>query len=276
MSMPIAVQVYSVRNEAAADLYDTLKKIKEMGYDGVEFAGLTGLLEKHSAKEIAEMCKELGLVPISAHIAYPDLLADPEGVLSIGKEIGFKYVAFPWLAKEDRPESGNFDKTIAGIGKITAVAKKMGIMMLYHNHDFEFVKMDDGRYALDTLYDTIPADQLATELDTCWVNVGGEDPAAYVRKYTGRAPLVHLKDFYGEKSDDMYELIGVTKKAPSRPSNFEFRPLGKGLQNIPEIVEAAKDAGAEWLVVEQDSPSLGLTPMESIKVSIDYLRSISL
>ena len=103
MSMPIAVQVYSVRNEAAADLYDTLKKIKEMGYDGVEFAGLTGLLEKHSAKEIAEMCKELGLVPISAHIAYPDLLADPEGVLSIGKEIGFKYVAFPWLANFSRP-----------------------------------------------------------------------------------------------------------------------------------------------------------------------------
>ncbi len=273
MSMPIAVQLYSVRKEAAEDLKGTLKKVKEMGYDGVEFAGLNGLLEKHTPAEIRNMCEELSLVPISAHIPYADLLADTRGVLGICNEIGFKFVVFPWLALEDRPESGNFNATMAGIAKISAVAKEMGIRMLYHNHEFEFVKID-GKYALDVLYEKIPADLLGTEIDTCWANVGGEDPAAYVRKYAGRAPIVHLKDFFGEKSENMYELIGTENKVPERPQNFEFRPLGKGVQNFPAIIEAAKDAGAEWLVVEQDKPSMGLTAMESIEESRNYLRSI--
>ena len=132
----------------------------------------------------------------------------------------------------------------------------------------------DGKYALEVLYDTIPADLLQTELDTCWVNVGGEEPAAYVRKFAGRAPVVHLKDFFGEKSEDMYELIGIEKKAPARPGNFEFRPVGSGLQDFPAILAAAEDANAEWVVVEQDNPSMGLTPMECIRKSREYLKTI--
>ena len=144
--------------------------------------------------------------------------------------------------------------------------------MLYHNHDFEFATIG-GKYALDVLYDSIPADLLQTELDTCWVNVGGENPADYIRKYSNRSPVVHLKDFVGEKSDDMYEMIGIERKAPKRPTGFEFRPVGSGVQDIPAILDASKDAGTEWVVVEQDEPSMGLTRMESIKTSIDYLKS---
>ena len=144
--------------------------------------------------------------------------------------------------------------------------------MLYHNHDFEFVKVGD-KYALDVLYDTIPADLLQTELDTCWVNIGGENPAAYIKKYSGRSPVVHLKDFTGEKSEDMYELIGIKKKPPVKPESFEFRPVGSGLQDFPAILAAAKEAGSEWVVVEQDAPSMDLTPLECIKKSVEYLRS---
>ena len=67
---------------------------------------------------------------------------------------------------------------------------------LYHNHDFEFVKMPNGQYALDYIYTEIPADLLQTELDICWVKVAGEEPVDYIKKYAGRAPVVHLKDFY--------------------------------------------------------------------------------
>jgi sugar phosphate isomerase/epimerase len=153
------------------------------------------------------------------------------------------------------------------------VAKDLGMTMLYHNHDFEFVKID-GKYALDILYDEVPAEYLQTELDTCWVNIGGENPADYILKYTGRAPVVHLKDFHGEKSDNMYELIGIKSDAPKRPSNFEFRPVGSGLQDFPSILAAAEKAGAQWVVVEQDNPSMGLTPMESIAKSREYLKTI--
>ena len=104
MSLPVAVQVYSVRDDAKADLKGTLKKIKEMGYDGVEFAGLYD----HTAAEVKAMCEEIGLVPLSAHVPFVDMLKDPHGVLSTYAEIGCKYVAVPYLVPEHRPGTPNF------------------------------------------------------------------------------------------------------------------------------------------------------------------------
>ena len=268
MSLPIAVQVYSVRDDAEADFYGTLKKIKEMGYDGVEFAGLYG----HTPADIKAWCEELGLVPISAHVPFVDMLQDPVGVLSQYAEIGCKYVAVPYLIPEHRPDHPNYPYVVEFIHSLCKAAKKMGMLMLYHNHDFEFLKLD-GKYALEVLYDSIPADLLQTELDTCWVNVGGENPAEYVKKFTNRAPVVHLKDFEGEKSDDMYELIGIEKKVEKKPSSFEFRPVGSGRQDFPAILKASQEANAEWVVVEQDQATMGLTPLESIEKSINYLKS---
>jgi sugar phosphate isomerase/epimerase len=72
----------------------------------------------------------------------------------------------------------------------------------------------------------------------------------------------------------MYELIGIERKAPTRPANFEFRPVGSGKQDFPAILKAAEKAGAEWVVVEQDQPSMGLTPMECATKSREYLKSI--
>ena len=154
--------------------------------------------------------------------------------------------------------------------------KEIGIQLLYHNHDFEFVKVD-GKYGLDVLYDSVDEELLKTELDVCWVNVGGEVPAEYIRKYTGRAPVVHLKDFVmpGKKPAKMYELIGIEDDtAVSEADQFEFRPVGYGAQDMPAILDAAADAGAKWVVVEQDRPSMGKTPLECAKMSVDYLKSI--
>ena len=269
MAFPVAIQVYSVREDAKKNLYATLKKIKELGYDGVEFAGLYN----HTPEEVRDMCADIGLVPISAHVPYVDMVADPEGVLSQYAVIGCKYVAVPYLNPEHRPDSDQFPTVIENIKKIGAVAKQLGIQLLYHNHDFEFMKLN-GKYALDVLYEEVPADLLQTELDMCWVNVGGEVPHEYLLKYSGRAPVVHLKDFWGEKSEDMYELIGIEKKAPARPANFEFRPVGSGKQDFPTILKAAEQAGASWVVVEQDNPSMGLSPMECAAKSRAYLKSI--
>lgn len=268
MAIPVAVQVYSVRKDAEADMRDTLQKIKDMGYDGVEFAGLYN----HSAEEVKAMCEEIGLVPVSAHVAIGEFRKDCDKVLNDFATIGCKFIAIPWLGENDRPGGANWDATLADIIEIGKKAKEKGMTLLYHNHDFEFEKID-GKYLLDTLYDTVSSDILQTELDTCWVNVGGENPAEYVKKYAGRAPIVHLKDFYGEKSDNMFELIGVNSK-PVRPSNFELRPVGSGVQDIPAICKASEVAGAKWLVVEQDSTSMGLTPLESIEKSRKYLKSI--
>ena len=269
MSLPIALQVYSVRNDAKADLRGTLEKIKKMGYDGIELAGLYG----NTPEEIKAMCEEIGLVPISAHVPYLTMIEDTRSVLAQYAQIGCKFVAVPYLTPEYRPGTDLFPEVIENVKKTGRIAKELGMQLLYHNHDFEFIKLD-GKYALDILYDEVPAEYLQTELDVCWVNIGGEDPASYIRKYAGRSPVVHLKDFYGERSEDMYELIGIEKKAPKKPGKFEFRPVGSGLQDIPAILEASDAAGASWLIVEQDEPSMELTPLECAKKSIDYLKSL--
>ncbi len=265
---PIALQLYSVRNEMSEDFEGTLGKVKEMGYDGVEFAGLFD----HKPEEIKAICDKLDLVPISAHVPYAQMVEDTEGVMSDYAEIGCKFVAIPYLPQSVFTTE-EFEGVIEKIKEIGAVANKHGMPLLYHNHDFEFIKLD-GKYALDVLYDRVSPNLLQTELDTCWVKVGGEEPSSYIKKYSGRCPVVHLKDYYGEQSEDMYELIGIESKAPKRPSNFEFRPLGEGCQNFATILEVAEQSGAEWFVVEQDNPSMNLSPMESAKKSLEYLKAL--
>lgn len=265
MYIPIAVQLYSVGADARENLYGTLKKIKAMGYDGVEFAGLHG----HTAPELKEMCADIGITPISAHVPYTEMVADPEGVLGAYAEIGVKYVAVPYLAEEHRPGTEAFPEVIRNIAMLGRVAKTLGITLMYHNHEFEFLKLD-GKYALDILYDAIPAELLQTELDVCWIKLAGEDPVNYINKYADRCPIVHCKDFWCE------ELVKRAEDgAPARPRDLEFRPVGSGMNDIPAIVAAAKDGGAAWLVVEQDRPSMGLTALESIEKSLQYLKSIN-
>ena len=271
MAFKIAIQVFSVRDDAAADFRGTLEKIKSFGYDGVEFAGLYG----NTPAEVKKMCKEIGLTPISAHVAYQEMMSDPEGVLSAYADIGCSYVAIPYLTEDLRPGTDGFSEVVKNADMLGRIAKDKGMYLLYHNHDFEFQKID-GKYALDILYDTVPSSILGTELDTCWVNIGGEDPASYITKYAGRTPVVHLKDFVGGKSDNMYELIGIEsdgKQADVRA--FEFRPVGYGCQDFVGILEASKNAGAQWVIVEQDSPSMNLTPLECAKKSIEYLKTIN-
>ncbi len=271
MKLPVAVQLYSVRDEMAEDFEGTIRKMKEYGYDGVEFAGLFG----KAPEEVRSICDEIGIVPISAHVPYYDMLENPENVLNDYAVIGCKYVAVPYLTEECRPGTPGWQSTVEGIDKIAAAAKQLGIQLLYHNHDFEFVKLGE-EYALDILYNTVPADLLQTELDTCWVKVAGENPADYIVKYSGRSPVVHLKDFeMGQnKGGSLYKLIGIDEEEHNEESSFCFRPVGYGEQDFGAILAACEEAGAQWVVVEQDEPSNGNTRLESVKLSRDYLSTL--
>ena len=267
--IPVGIQVYSVRDQAQVDLKGTIQKLKDMGYDGVELAGLYG----YTAEEFRQVLDEVGIPAISAHVPYVELISDMEETVRKYKLIGCKYIAIPYLTEEYRPGTPAFAEVVENIRKIGEVCKKYDIILLYHNHDFEFAKMEDGSYALDYLYATVPADLLQTELDTCWVKVGGEDPVEYVRKYAGRCPIVHLKDFVGKKSANMYELIGIESKPQEKTEEFGFRPVGYGVQDMPSIVNAAIGSGAAGVVVEQDQSKERPT-LEAARMSIDYIRAL--
>ena len=263
----IALQVYSVRDQLQEDFFGTLKKIKEYGYGGVEFAGLYG----KDPLEVKKACEEIGLVPLSAHVPFAELMDKMEETIGCYKKLGVKYVVIPYLTPEYRPGTPGFQTVIDGAKKIGEALAKEDMVLHYHNHDFEFTKIN-GEYALDILYKEVGPELLQTQLDTCWVNVGGENPVEYVKKYGGRVPTVHLKDFAGSKSENMYALIGIDEdKKKETEGTFEFRPLGNGLQDFPAIVKAADEGGTEWFIVEQDEPSMGYTSLECAQLSAKYL-----
>ncbi|MBO5331513.1 MAG: sugar phosphate isomerase/epimerase, partial [Alistipes sp.] len=214
--------------------------------------------------------------PISAHVPLADMLADVDKVIADYKAIGCEYIVVPYVTEERRPGGDKFFQMVDEIRAIGEKCKAAGLTLLYHNHDFEFKKLESGEYGLDYLYANVPADLLQTELDQCWVKYSGLDPVEYLKKYTGRAPVVHLKDFHieGKQEGDPYALIGLNENETKKSSAFEFRPLGNGVQDIPSIIAAAKEAGSKWLVVEQDQPSMGKTPIECAATSMEYLKSI--
>lgn len=266
----IGYQLYSAREECSKDLLSVLKQLKALGYDAVEFAGFYG----HTADEIKVMLDEAGLVAVSDHVPYAAIVEDMFGVIRDHLKIGCKYIAIPYLGDEDRPGQPGFAAVLRVIAKFGALCKAAGIQLLYHNHDFEFEKIS-GMYALDFMYEAIDAEILKTEIDTCWVNYSGENPADYVRKYAGRAPIVHTKDFVGSRGGAQpYALIkadGTDDGKNSEAAAFEFRPVGYGCQDVASIVEAGLEAGAFCFVVEQDQ-WYDRTPMEAAAMSIETLK----
>ena len=153
MKLPIAIQLYSVRDDMEKDFEGTLKKVKELGYEGVEFAGLFG----KSGTEVKALCDEIGLVPVSAHVPYYDMLENPEAVLKDYQDMGCKFVVVPYLTEECRPGTEGWDATVKGIGKIGEAAKEMGMLLLYHNHDFEFLKTKCPAYYVGGCFASVEA-----------------------------------------------------------------------------------------------------------------------
>lgn len=256
MALPVALQLFSIREQLSEDFEGTLRKVKEMGYDGVELAWLGD----RTAVETKAIIEGIGLKMMSAHVSLEDLEKDE--VLDDYKAAGQKYVVLPFMMPEFTKEW--LEDKISRITEIGKRCKERGLIFLYHNHEFEFKEIE-GIRLIDSIYERIPAELLQSELDTCWVNVGGEEPAAFVRKFTGRAPVVHIKDF-----------VGTYKGEGMDMGDIELRPVGHGRQDISAIIQASIDAGAEWLVVEQDMPSMGKDAMECAKMSIEYLRQLDI
>ena len=173
-NVKIAAQVYSVRELAQADFRKTMEGLREIGYEGVELAGLYGL----TPTEVRDTLKETGLEAVSAHVGIDLFLEDLEGTVQDYRTIGCSYIGIPAL-KTDRHFGGEkFQETCAFIRKLSTCCAENGMVLLYHNHSFEFEKTPAGTYLLDEFYQALDADTIQTELDTCWVANGGESPVA--------------------------------------------------------------------------------------------------
>jgi sugar phosphate isomerase/epimerase len=268
-NLPVAYQLYSAREEAQKDLNALMIKLKKLGYDGVEFAGFYG----HSAAEIKSMLSNTGLIGISSHVTVKSISVDMAGTIAFHKAIGSSYIAIPYLEDAMRPGKAGFAGLIRLIYQFGSLCRQAGIQLIYHNHDFEFVTVSE-LYGLDFIYAAIPEALLKTEIDVCWVKYSGVNPAEYIRKYSGRCAIVHLKDYVGIRGGaSPYTLIGQEENKPADNIPFMFMPFGHGCQDARAIVEAGIEAGAEWFVVEQDL-SAERTPLEDAALSLETLREI--
>lgn len=271
MSLKVGLQLYSVRDEMQKDMDKTLAAVKEMGYDYVEFAGY---FDK-TAEEVRALLDKHGLQCVSVHQGYEVFLTEPTKSAEYLQRIGASYCAVPWMSPDKHKGSAEFDKTVEEMKNVSALLRDYGIRMLYHNHDFEFVKVD-GKYKLDWLYEAVGLSNLQPEIDTCWVRYAGEDPCAYLKKYGAYIDVVHLKDFTAKNiaAGPVYELIGNADAPKSREDNdFHFMPLGQGVQDMPAILTACEEVGAQYVIVEQDD-SYDMPSLEAARQSRSYLKGL--
>ena len=270
----VGIQLYSLRDAMEKDMDKALKAVKEMGYDYVEFAGYFG----KSADEVKAILDKYGLEAASAHQAIGLFEEEGQKAVDYLKTLGVKYCAIPWYDVSEY--SDDWEGTMKKFTEVSKLLKDNGIQLMYHNHDFEFNKID-GEYILDKMYSELPSDVLMPQIDTCWVQYAGINPSDYIRKYSGRMKVLHLKDFVCEKlgGGPVYALIdedgNEIDNDNQEDNGFKLVPIGLGIQDWKSILSAAEDAGIEYVIVEQDT-SVDRDPMDAARMSREYLKSLGI
>lgn len=224
----IGIQLYTIRDEVEKDIRNALRRISSAGYNGVEFAfnygGLQpeelGALLEESRLECAGIYTDCGQAasPLSPAYEYARALKSPYIVTGLNNMVSEE--AWPQAVKMTA-EAG-------------AAAQSEGRTLLYHNHWQEFKKIR-GKYALDILFEETDPEKVQFELDTGWLLKAGLDPVEYIKKYSGRLPSLHVRDFHPD---------------------FEVSELGGGMVDLPSVIDRARRAGVHWLVFEQSVGTL--------------------
>lgn len=254
MSSPrFAIILYTVNQQAKEDVPGTLQRVREAGFEYVQWSGMPPMPAEDARKHL----NDAGLTPIAAHCPMEPFEQDFETNAAYWKTVGVADVA-PGMMMADCRD--NLQAWLDGAKRLDTLGAKLrreGIRLSYHNHAMEFETFDgDDRYKLDILYQSTSAENLYAEIDTAWVYTGGVDPAAYIRQYAGRCPIIHVKDRKQELVED------------NRPV---FTPLGQGCLNWDDIFSASAEADVEWCVYEQDSHEGDV--WENLRASYEFLKA---
>ncbi len=244
----VGIQLYSVRKEMLDDATGTLKKLAAIGYKELESAKSTkGNYYGLSAKEIKKITHDLGMNMRSGHV---HIDKDFQQSIDAAAEAGQEYLVCSSLPFQGQTIS-NYEKCADAFSKAATDCKKSKIKFGYHNHDYEFDKVN-GKVLYDILLDKTDPAIVTMEMDIGWVIMTGNDPLACFNKYPGRFPLWHLKD-----------MDPVTKHST------EF---GKGKINIASLFKNTAKSGMKYFFVEQEEYTNNA--FESIQFDYDYLMKI--
>jgi sugar phosphate isomerase/epimerase len=223
--MRLGLQLYTVRDALASNFQGTLEAVSKLGFQGVEFAGNYGGM---TPTELSDFLNTLKLKVAGMHVSLEALTDDLETQVNTARVLGAPRLVCPWIA-EARYANG-WGNVIAALVEIKHELEGSGVGLAYHNHVFEFEQRVGDLYALDA----IAAAGIDLEFDIAWGHAGGVNPAAYLHQHTGRVPLLHVKD--------------ILRNA----SGWDTVSLGDGEVPLSPTLEAARGAGVQWLILEQD------------------------
>ena len=252
--------LYTVRDDMGTNAKATLQAVSDAGYKNIEAAGYEdGKYYGMTPADFKKMLKEMKLKPISTHQSSVTL-ENAEKQMADAKAAGFKYFVVPVppmgmfefnREKMSMGMKGSVQELAEVLNTLGEKAKKAGLKLLYHNHDFEFKKNEEGIVPIDYLLENLDPKLVNFQMDLYWVTKAGANPIAYFNKYPGRFKIWHVKDM---------------------DAQGRFAPVGQGSINFANILDNKALSGMKYYMVEQDMTFDGMKPLEAIKISHDGLK----
>jgi sugar phosphate isomerase/epimerase len=258
----VGLQLYTVRELMKQDFDTTVASVAKIGYKEVEFAGYFG----KSPKQVRATLDSNGLTSPSAHHPIEALESKLSEIIDGANVIGQKFLVCPYLEAKMRTADG-YKHLAESCNHIGETAQKAGLQLCYHNHSFEFEKVDglDGKLPFDYLLAQTDPKRVKIEMDLCWMTVAGQDPIAYFNKYPGRFPLVHAKDWTSEGggSRDYEGAVG-------HPVTGHMTNVGSGSIDWKKLFAQSSKAGIKHYFVENDDAK----SLDDPRASYEYLAKL--
>lgn len=252
--MKIGAQLFTLREfcKTLPQLEETLCRVADMGYTSVQVSGTCA----YTPEELLPMLKKAGLTCDLTHYNVDRMLTEPKAVCDEHHRfhcgaVGFGSMPGMWAQGADpKVFVPAFVEKVKGVAPVYV---EENIQLMYHNHAHEYTLSLGDTTIMEALSQAFTPKELGFTLDLHWVERGGFDPIAEIKRLRGRLPYVHLKDV---EKDTMH-----------------FAPVGQGIQNYPAILAALEEAGTKYAFVEQDD-CYGRDPFACLKESFDYLHSL--
>ncbi|HXQ79980.1 MAG TPA: sugar phosphate isomerase/epimerase [Opitutaceae bacterium] len=238
--IPVALQLYSVREEVKRDFAAAAAEVANIGYSGVELAGY-GNLDAKGAKAALDAA---GLEAAGMHVGYAAVRSDPGAVISDALLLGTRNVVCSWWPPGHFVSASACERIGEQLGEVGEALRPFGIRFGFHNHDSEF-RIFNKRPALDWILGAAEPRNLFAEVDVFWAHAAGYPPSRFIREQGARIPLLHLKD---------------------------AKELGQGPVDFAKVFDAADSVGAvDWFIVEQEEYSHA--PIKSVRLCFEQMKA---
>ena len=257
---------------------ETLAAIRKAGYSGIELNGfmirptsfLVRMMTKMAGMPVGRggkldwkaLTREAGLSVVSIHEDLGTIQREPDTVIREAEAFGTNDAVVTGMYRFDYSDQAAVQKLAEDLNKAGERLKQGGVRLLYHNHNCEFRKVSAEKTAYGLLMEETDPSFVNFEFDSYWPTEAGVDALALMRQLGGRMRLYHIND-RGSR------LSGPAMTPILKSDSME---LGDGNMNLPALVEQAKAAGVDAVILESHKNWVDHSPIRSLERSAEFLR----